>query len=430
MRLALRTNVTTWLPGSVIIVVDNKAVAYYRVSRLSIITQRYLTQTKSMRTSGTYHDLASGGRAFIPAQLPPDPPIAFDPELLRLVTEAERALGRLDGATNALPAADLFVAMYVRREAALSSQIEGTEASLEDLLAYESDWLKDDRPGDVGDVVNYISAMNYGLKRLETSRLSLQLVCDIHSRLLRGTRGGESQPGQFRQIQNWIGRPGSTPATARYVPPPPDRMTELLDNLERFFHTEHSGPLLVSIGLTHAQFESIHPFLDGNGRVGRLLITFQLCAAGVLKRPLLYLSHYFKRYRQEYYDRLQAVRDQGDWESWLKYYLEGVRSVALEATGLAHRITALQSRDHRRVAESLGGSVTSALALLDSLYSRPILSVKQAAVASRLTFANANKLVEVLVRLGLLREITGRKRDRRFEYSNYIRLFREKEESA
>ena len=388
------------------------------------------SRRKSIRTSGTYCELPSGGQAFIPAQLPPDPPIVFDSELLKLVTEAERALGRLDGATNALPAVDLFVAMYVRREAALSSQIEGTEASLEDLLAYESEWLKDNRPSDVGDVVNYVNAMNHGLNRLKTSRLSLQLVCDIHSRLLRGTRGGQSQPGQFRQVQNWIGRPGSTPATARYVPPPPDRMRALLGNLELFFHTEYSGPLLVSIGLTHAQFESIHPFLDGNGRVGRLLITFQLCATGALKRPLLYLSHYFKRHRQEYYDHLQAVRDQGDWEGWLKYYLEGIRSVALEATDLAHRITSLQSQDHRRVAESLGGSATSALALLDSLYSRPILSVKQAAVASRLTFANANKLVDSLVRLGLLREITGRKRDRRFEYADYIRLFRENEESA
>ena len=381
------------------------------------------------RISGTFEKLPSGGRAFLPAPLPPSPSIAYDPQLLQLISEAERAVGRLDGGTNSLPAADLFVAMYVRREAALSSQIEGTQASLEDLLAFESDWLRDGSPGDVGEVVNYVAAMKFGLKRIQRTPFSLDLICDIHARLLRGTRGEQSLPGEVRQIQNWIGRPGSSPATARYVLPPPDQLSDLLSNLEDYLNSASGDPLLVRIGLAHAQFESVHPFLDGNGRIGRLLITFQLCSSGALKRPLLYLSHYFKQNRQDYYDRLQAVRDEGDWEAWLKFYLEGIRRVANEATELAHRITALQRQDHRRIAESLGGSVTSALVLLDALYARPLVSVHQAAKATNLTFASANQLIEKLVGLGVLRELTGRRRDRRFEYSAYVRLFREKEGS-
>jgi Fic family protein len=360
--------------------------------------------------------------------LPPDPEISMDAGLIDLVASAERALGRLDGATSALPGADLFVAMYVKREAALSSQIEGTQASLQDLLEYEADWIRADRPPDVEDVVNYVAAMNHGLKRLESLPLSLRLIREIHTRLLTGTRGGQQGLGDFRRVQNWIGAPGSSPATARYVPPPPDKLPALLDNFEVFLHESFPGPALVRIGITHPQFESIHPFLDGNGRVGRLLITFQLCEHGILKRPLLYLSHYFRRYRQEYYDRLQAIRDQGDWEGWLRFFLAGVASVGEEASRLAERIVQLHREDHRRVAEASGTAVASALALLDSLFGRPVLSVRGAAEATGLSFANANNLVARFCELGVLREITGRKRDRRFEYSAYLELFSEPEQ--
>jgi len=264
--------------------------------------------------AGKYVRQIGGYKAFIPKNLPPDPPIKMDGEMLTLLSQADRELGRLDGSTETLPNPDLFVFMYVRKEAVLSSQIEGTQASLMDVLEFEAHAVRTGRPKDVHEVVNYVAAMNYGLDRLKSLPLSLRLIREIHAALLEGVRGSKRNPGEFRRSQNWVGPNGSTLASAIYVPPPPHEMGMALDNFEKFLHDKTSMPFLIKVGIAHAQFETIHPFVDGNGRVGRLLITFLLCQKEILKHPLLYLSHYFKLHRSEYYDRLQAIRDVGNWE--------------------------------------------------------------------------------------------------------------------
>jgi len=263
--------------------------------------------------SGRYIQQIEGYSAFIPAPLPPEPPIQMDEALNRLLSDADRALGRLDGATSILPNPDLFVAMYVRQEAVLSSQIEGTQSTLEDVLQYEIDVKGQERFKDVREVVNYVNAMNYGLKRLQDFPLCLRLLREIHAELLKDVRGSDRTPGEFRTSQNWIGSQGCNLSTAAFVPPTVAEMHKSLDNLEKFLHDTNSLPVLIHCGLAHAQFETIHPFLDGNGRIGRLLITFLLCQQGILQKPLLYLSHYFKFHKIEYYDRLMAIRTHGDW---------------------------------------------------------------------------------------------------------------------
>jgi Fic family protein len=268
--------------------------------------------------AGRYIQQSTGYRAFVPAPLPPDPPLAYDGELQTSLSTADRDLARLDAIAALLPNPDLFVAMYVRHEAVLSSQIEGTQSTLEDVLAFEADAVRDDTPKDVEEVVNYVRAMNHGLARLPELPLSLRLLREIHAELMQGVRGGDKSPGEFRISQNWIGGRNSTLANASFVPPPPHELMNALGALEKFLHEARSRvPLLVRCGLAHAQFETIHPFLDGNGRVGRLLITLMLCEDGALSRPLLYLSLYLKAHRAEYYDRLTAIRAQGHWEQWL-----------------------------------------------------------------------------------------------------------------
>lgn len=380
----------------------------------------------ALRT-GCYVQQPQGFRAFIPKGLPADPPIAMDDEMWTLLSQADRALGRLDGSTEILPNPDLFVFMYVRKEAVLSSQIEGTQASLMDVLEFEAEALKPDHPQDVAEVVNYVAAMNHGLTRLKELPVSLRLIREIHEKLLAGVRGGERSPGEFRHTQNWIGPPGCTLATAVYIPPPPHEMQEGLDNLEKFLHDPAPIPVLVKVGVAHAQFETIHPFLDGNGRVGRLLITFLLCEKGILKRPLLYLSYYFKRNRLEYYDRLQAVRDRGDWEGWLRFFLRGVHEVAQEAAAIARQIVNMREEHRDLLGKRLGRASGKALALLETLYFRPIVSVHSVIGAAQLSFANANALVKHFQDLGLLREITGQKRNRRFSYDPYLNLFKDPE---
>ncbi len=378
--------------------------------------------------SGRYIQQPGGYKAFVPEGLPPDPPIRIDEEMLTLLSQADRALGRLDGSTEMLPNPDLFVFMYVRKEAVLSSQIEGTQASLMDVLEFEAQTLEPGRPQDVPEVVNYIDAMNYGLERLKNLPLSLRLICEIHEKLLAGVRGSERSPGEVRRSQNWIGSPGINGlANAMYVPPPPHEMSEALANLEKFFYDKKFMPLLIKVGLIHAQFETVHPFLDGNGRIGRLLITFLLCEKGILKLPLLYLSYYFKRYRSEYYDRLQAVRDKGDWEGWLKFFLRGVYEVAKEATETARKIVNLREEHRAKITTKLGRSASKALLLLEMLYFRPILSVHTVMEARKLTYANANKPIKDLCDLGLLEEVTGQRRNRRFSYGPYLSLFEDRE---
>lgn len=318
--------------------------------------------------------------------------------------------------------------MYVQWESVLSSQIEGTQSTLEDLLDFQLDPRGVGSSQDVGEVVNHVAAMNYGLRRLQEFPLSLRLIREIHAELMLGVRGAEKTPGEFRTSQNWIGPAGATLAQATFVPPAPTDMNAALDNFERFLHDEAPMPSLVRCGLAHAQFETIHPFLDGNGRVGRLLITFLLVHEGVLQRPLLYLSHYFKRYRAEYYDRLGAVRETGDWEGWLRFFLRGVAEVAEEATGTARQIIALREA-HRRLVQD-NGIAGNGLRLLDVMFEHPIANARL--VQEKLgvkSFNTASGLLERLERLGLLEETTGGRRNRRYRYAPYLALFQDSGEA-
>ncbi len=372
--------------------------------------------------SGTFVRQPQGYSAFIPRPLPPDPPVDIDTELWTALSRADRALGRLDGSTEVLPNPDLFVAMYVRQEAVLSSQIEGTQASLTDILEYEADAARRGLPGDVWEVVNYIRAMNYGLERLSSLPLSLRLLREIHAELLRDGRGSRKNPGEFRDSQNWIGAGMAPLEQAVFVPPPPAEMLRAMGELELFLHDSQPMPVLVKCGLIHAQFETIHPFLDGNGRVGRLLITFFLVQQGILRRPLLYLSYYFKQHRDEYYDLLQAVRTRGNWESWLKFFLRAVAEVANSATETARRILRLRE-EHRELIRSRAAGKANAEHLLDHLFEQPILNVRQAADLVEVSFPTANSLIGQLAELGLLKELTGSPRKRLFAYQRYLDLF-------
>jgi len=375
--------------------------------------------------AGRYQKQPNGYSAYIPARLPPKPPIRISNDLQTLLSKADRALGRLDGSIQTLPNPDLFVFMYVRKEAVLSSQIEGTQSSLNDLLAAEASILSPDRPKDVDEVVNYVNAMNYGLERLRTLPLSIRLIKEIHERLLSGVRGEHLTPGELRRSQNWIGPHGCTLAEASFVPPPPDQVPQLLGDLEKFLHAPADLPALIQIGLAHAQFETIHPFLDGNGRVGRLLISFLLCQREILLKPVLYLSHYFKRHRAAYYEHLQDVRDQGDWEAWLAFFLRGVAEVSAEATTTARRVLALREDHRTSAAEHLGRAAGNGIRVLEHLYQKPILSVLEVQKLTGTTFPAANQLISRLVKLGIVSEITGQKRHRRFRYEPYIQLFSE-----
>ena len=372
--------------------------------------------------SGEYVKQLSGYSAFIPAPLPPNPPILMDAELTRLLSDADRALGRLDGIGSVLPNPDLFVAMYVRQEAVLSSQIEGTQSTLEDVLQFEVDAKGTGLPKDIEEVVNYVGALNHGINRLDTLPLSLRLIREIHSKLLKGVRGANRDPGEFRKTQNWIGPAGATLQTATFVPPPVPEMQEALDKFEKFLHDE-SLPVLLQCALAHAQFETVHPFLDGNGRVGRLLITLLLCQRNALHRPLLYLSHYLKTNRAEYYDRLMAIRNDGNWESWLKFFLKGVEEVSTEAITTSRQIFALRESHRSAINKDLGSGAAAGLRLLDYLYEQPIISVRMVESYLKSSFVTANKLVEQLVKLNILKETTGGLRNRRYSYYPYLELF-------
>jgi Fic family protein len=366
--------------------------------------------------AGRFVTQLRGYKAFEPAPLPPSPPLRIEGELALLHAAASTALGRLDGVTGILPNPDLFVAMYVRQEAVLSSQIEGTQASLTDVLKFEAGG--EERVRDVAEVVNYVSAMNHGLKRLAEFPLSLRLIKEIHGVLLQGVRGQNREPGEFRRSQNWIGPAGCTLNDAMFVPPPPEILLDVLGQLEIFLHDE-SLPPLVHAGLAHAQFETIHPFLDGNGRVGRLLITFLLCKRTVLSKPLLYLSHYLKRHRAEYYDRLQAIRVSGAWEEWTQFFLRGVLEVAQEAHVTAGKILQLQKQHREKLSES-GANMIRAL---DALFESPIVTPRYLEQRLNVTYATANNIVARMVDLGILKESTGFKRNRRFEFTPYLALF-------
>ena len=358
--------------------------------------------------------------AFVPPPLPPAPPVRMG-GLSGLLERANLALGRLDGMTSILPDTDLFLYMYVRKEALLSSQIEGTQSSLSELLLFE----RADLPGvtldDVQDVANYVAAMDYGLARIrEDFPISLRLIREIHEILLSKGRGSKRQPGEFRRSQNWIG--GSRPGNAVFVPPPPGEILDLMSDLEKFIHADTPEiPALIKAGLIHVQFETIHPFLDGNGRLGRLLITFLLCTQGILKEPILYLSLYLKTYRQTYYDLLQGVRERGDWEAWLAFFLQGIAETSQQAADTARELRELFEADQRRI-ERFGRSASSALRVHRRLQRHPFVSVPEAARDLRLSPPTVANAIRRLERLGILRETTGKQRGRLYVYDAYLRI--------
>ena len=376
--------------------------------------------------TGEYRLASTAGeavRAFVPHPLPPTPPLLLAAPSQRRLERALLACGRLDAITALLPEPDLFLYAYVRREAVLSSQIEGTQSSLSDLLLFELDQAPGVPFDDVVEVSNYVAALEHGLARLSDGfPLSNRLLREIHGKLLARGRGADKQPGEFRRSQNWIG--GTRPGNAQYVPPPPPEVEPCMAALERFLHAPEAPGALVKAALAHVQFETIHPFLDGNGRVGRLLVALILHHDGVLRQPLLYLSLYFKKYRAEYYRLLDVVRTAGDWEAWLDFFLEGVEQTATGAVDTAHRLLALFAADAAHV-QTLGRAAANALRVFDALRRRPLASIHTLAAATSLSFPTAARAVEALERLGIAREITGRKRERVFAYPAYLDILNE-----
>lgn len=378
-------------------------------------------------TTGHYESTSAGGetvRAFVPDALPPLPPLDLSGSRQRLLERATLALGRLDSVSTLLPDPQLFLYAYVRREAVLSSQIEGTQSSLSDLLLFELEESPGTPIDDVVEVSNYIRALEHGMSRLrEGFPLCNRLLREMHAHLMSRGRGSDKEPGDFRRSQNWIG--GTRPGNARFVPPPRDQVEPCMAALEAFLHEETVGmPVLLKAALAHVQFETIHPFLDGNGRLGRLLIALLLHHGGLLAQPLLYLSLYLKRHRPVYYDLLDRVRTSGDWEAWVDFFLEGVETTALGAVETARRLVALFGEDTRRIQQS-GRSAPNALRVLAALRQRPILSLPQLCQLTGMTFPTANKSMAMLVGTGIARELTGHRRNRIFCYDAYLSILNE-----
>ena len=377
--------------------------------------------------TGRYEVTSVGGeqvRAFVPAPLPPVPPLVFEGELQQTMEKALLALGRLDGISTLLPDRTLLLYAYVRKEAVLSSQIEGTQSSLSDLLLFELDEAPGVPIDDVVEVSNYVAALEHGMTRLrEGFPLSNRLIREIHGVLLSRGRGSTREPGEFRRSQNWIG--GTRPGNAHFVPPPHTAVPDCMPALERFLHAEDDAiPVLVRAGLAHVQFETIHPFLDGNGRIGRLLVALMLCHAGVLREPLLYLSLYLKQNRSAYYELLDRVRRDGDWEAWLSFFLAGVHQTAEGAVSTTQQLSAMFKEDRKRI-EKAGRRAGSALRLHDAIKARPLLSLQEICRISGLTFPTASTAMDRLVELGIARELTGRRRNRLFVYDRYLTILNE-----
>jgi len=383
------------------------------------------------RVSGTYitnSHSSESFKAYVPKPLPPDPPLNLSGEHYALLDKATLALGRLDGLTiGQLPAdvVSLYTYFYVRKEAVVSSQIEGTQSSLSDLILYENNEVPAVPVEDVGEVLQYVRAMKYGLKRLREDNfpLSLRLIREIHEILLSSGRGSEMMPGEFRTSQNWIG--GTRPGNARFVPPPPNEVVACMGALEKFIHEKNLHmQVLVKAALVHVQFETIHPFLDGNGRVGRLLITLFLCAEGILQEPMLYLSLYFKQHREIYYDLLERVRTDGDWESWLHFFLTGLYETATQAAQTSKNILELFQNDQRSV-ETSGRSLGTTLRIFKLLQSTPLITIARASQETQISVPTVTVALTRLQELGIVREITNKRRDKLFSYENYLRLLNE-----
>lgn len=377
----------------------------------------------NMARSGSFRRTLSGYTAFFPSPLPPAPPVALDASLQLLLSEADRALGALHVVATVLPNPDLLVGLFIQKEALLSSQIEGTQSTLQDVLG--ADPNSAEQPKDVGEVLNYVKAMQHGLSRLNNDELPmcLRLIKEIHEVLMQQVRGGAAAltPGEFRTTQNWIG--GSGPSNARFVPPPPGDMDDALGELEKYMHEEDSLPPLIHCALIHYQFETIHPFNDGNGRVGRLLITLYLVWKGLLQEPMLYLSAYLKAHQQEYYDRLQQVRTDGNFEAWIRFFLQGIVTVSRQVIDTTRRIQQLERTDTERLIAANAGIY--AIQFLRVLMKFPVLTVDQAAKQLGVSYKKANELFKTCEEMGLIRQVTEGKRNRKFVYSEYLRILNE-----
>jgi Fic family protein len=381
-----------------------------------------MTEGRNQRL-GTFVETSAGGerlRAYVPAALPPLPPLDL-PQLMTIYERAIGAVGRLDGMTTILPSTPLFLYMYVRKEALLSSQIEGTQSSLSDLLLYESDEAPSVELDDVTEVSNYVAAVEHGVARIRDGfPLSLRLIREMHEIIMRSGRGATKQPGEFRRSQNWIG--GTRPGNALFVPPPPNLLDECLGAFERFLHTDDASlPPLIRAGLAHVQFETIHPFLDGNGRLGRLLITLILVEAGVLREPILYLSLFLKSWRDDYYRLLQEVRQAGAWETWMEFFLTGVAETAEQASETARDLIAM-FEEHRQLISGLGRSAPSALRVHEFMQARPVVTIQSVTDGLETSFPTASGALEKLTDLGVVRETTGKQRGRVYAYSDYLTL--------
>jgi len=373
--------------------------------------------------AGRYVKQLTGYKAYIPKLLPPTLPIKYDAELRNLLSEADRALAKLDGITTVLPNPELFIAMYVKKEALLSSQIEGTQASLEGILRFEANLEPSEDINEIKEVVNYIKAMDYGIDRLKNLPISNKLIKEIHKILISGTRGTFKTPGEFRKTQNWLGPQGANLSGATFVPPPPDTLIELMSNLENFIHGKDEIPPLIKISLIHAQFETIHPFLDGNGRVGRLLIAFYLFWKNILSRPLLYLSFYLKKNRIEYYEWLMKIRLDGDWEGWLKFFLTGVKEVSEEAANSAHHIIILKETILKKLFDKKVSSIY-AVEFLNLLFRKPIITSQELIKELKTNKETANQILNKFEELDILKEISGKKRYKKYIFSEYINIIK------
>ncbi len=374
-----------------------------------------------MSKVGNFIQQSAGYKAFVPDSFPPHDPVQWDNDLILLLSDANLAIGRLKEIELTVPDVDFFIFMYVRKEAALSSQIEGTQATIIDLLKVEAK-IGDEVPSDVDEIRNYIAAMNHGLKRLRKLPLSLRLIREIHAELLKGVRGENRSPGEFRKTQNWIG--GASIASASFVPPPATEVLRTMGDVEKFIHSKaDSLPALIKAALMHAQFETVHPFLDGNGRVGRLLISFYLISEGILTQPLLYLSDFFRKHRLEYYDKLNTYRADGGIEVWSKFFLDGIRTVATDAADVALEIMRLKERDTKKVAE-FGRNAKTGFRLLEKLYSMPVVDYKSVSRITGLSSkSTVNQLIDKFTASRILHEETGQKKNRRFVYREYLNKF-------
>lgn len=373
--------------------------------------------------SGKVIETEKGYKSFIPNPLPPNPKIEIDDEMQSLLSSADNELGRLDGIATILPNPDLFIGMYVRKEAVLSSQIEGTQASLVDILTPPANSLSEAKKS-IEEIINYVDAMHFGLERLKTLPLSLRLIREIHAILLKKGRGSEKEPGEFRRSQNWVGLTGCDLNNATYIPPTVEEMNKAMADLENYFYNETYIPPLIKIALIHAQFETIHPFLDGNGRIGRLLITFWLCQQKILSKPLLYLSYYFKQNRDEYYSKLMDVRFKGHWEQWIKFFLNGVAITAKEARTSATEILKLKER-YTALLNKFSTNTTSYIRMLNYLFEYPIITRKSLEEKLKISSPTAGELIKSYIELGLLEDITPQKaRKKEYCFTEYFNILK------